>query len=565
MLLFPRRAVLYTALIVAGSFAGAAAQPGNDATATTPFDAPASEQPTDPFAEEATGQADDSPFDEPSEVGEAANPFDVEDQPPATPVAMTPAPVTVAIDSAGVRGLYVRATSEGFQTSGQIEQLASDVRAAGFNRLYVEARIASGTAYESGLEVELPFITPTFTNPLEELAGQLPQDVELIAVVDLLPAFNAALGSRPPEENPVGRRPELRNISLEEDFITPSNQIYYDPGHPETTAQLVSLLEEIESEVRPDGYLFRGVDYPGRDWGYSDGAVNAFRRQVGGYGPPPADNPTWSAWRRSRLTNLLLDLADSLPEDRTIGVLLPTNGQPPIDWAGWLRSSAYADRMQDWIEWGREGVVDEIVLEVHERVSPQGNVLADWTNFLNDNITGAARVVSLRGGLNFTRGFTNQYDVVRSRGVGTLLDHYADPARSRSRGFFASLPNVIFGNAPGRPLPGRPLRGDPEVRLFARMSSPPPAALLAEPTPVLLSNPLGDQPVTFATPTPPPTPTPVPRSVPSREIRTLTLASGQVVTAVVLEYTEETITLRPEEGAPVILSRDTVQFIDPPL
>lgn len=550
-----------------------------------PFAADTSEEEAqNPFEFEQDNQAPNDPF----AVGEEASPFeDIGQSAPATPAIKaddpfavddpfaatqqtapsTTRPVAVKADAANIRGLYVIATAPGLQTGELLQNLAQEFRAADFNRLYPEVRTSLGVAYNSDIEPSLPFITPGYSDPVGELRRLLPDDAKVIAVISLLPSYNAITGSRPPESNPLGRNPGLINQRLDRELIAPDNAIYVDPGNPEARAYLQNLLREIDSKVRPDGYLFRGVKYPGRDWGYSERAIQSFRSAVGGEGPPPPDDPVWSAWRRAQLSTLLAETRQTLNSMRPglpIGVVIDTHSAPPRSWGEWVTSRTYTDNMQDWIGWCQNGLVDEVVLEVHERVRAQGNTVSAWVDFANNNSYDALPIVSLAGGKNFTSGFVTQFSEVRQRGVGTILYHYADPVRGNSRGFFESLPNLVFGNAPGRPVPGRSLAGEAEVRIFARLSDPPGSVTRGEPTPTPVVVAL-EEPLVFSTPTPIPTPVPEAVEAPDDILRKITLSSGLEMEAVVLEVRGSSITLQQPNRSPIQISRTMVTQIQPPL
>ncbi|MCC7392946.1 hypothetical protein IT571_11390, partial [Candidatus Sumerlaeota bacterium] len=176
----------------------------------------------------------------------------------------------------------------------------------------------------------------------------------------------------------------------------------------------------------------------------------------------------------------------------------------------------------------------------------------------------ARPVISLSGGMNFNEALTRQYQMVRSRGVGTILYHYAAPSRSGSRGFFASLPNTIFNVPPGKGLPPKPILGAPEFRQFARMINPPPTYQVASATATAV-DPLKGKQLVLSTPSPVPTMTPVPKFVPAAITRKITLTSGVVVEAVVLEVTPTTLHIQSAGTAPMEFARDRVAKIEPPL
>ncbi len=546
-------------------------------TVENPFGETTSEstETTNPFADESTNptnpfqgeQNPNSPFsDGESTETTSENPFNFEGS--ASDSRQGSSTVTKNVTPAAqVRGVYVHSGYEGMQSVGQIVQLSQDIQAATFNRVYVETRTVRGTSYQSEYEQSLPYVTPGFPNPIRELKGRTSSFTEIVAVVSLLPAYNATVGNTPPPNNVLYKNPDYVNKNVDGDIVASDNQIYMDPGNAEIVDYLRKVILEIEAEIAPDAYLFTGVRYPGQNWGYSDAAVSAFRSQVGGEGFPPPSDPVWGAWRRNRVTDILRSAKSIVQSSRPrvpISVLIETEGPPVSNWSDWQNSPTYRLYMQDWITWCKEGVVDEIVFEVHERVSASSRNFGLWVDFINNNTYNTGAILSIAGNLNFASGLTNQYRAARSRGVGTILFHYADPLRSSSRGFYQSLPTLVFETPTGRPVPGRPLTGTPEWRIFEKMNSPPPQIFpySASPTP---SAPLADGALKFSTPTPIPTATPEPKYKPTEIPRTIVLTSGQQVEAVVLEITPKSITIRPEGMAPMVMSRSMVKSINPPL
>ncbi len=547
--------------------------------AQSPATDPGATPPPNPFSDAAESTPVENPFLEPEKTAAPAA------TPAATTAAAEPAPTTTGAvaettptfsrrslvphgDSGEIRGVYVLSSVGGFQSSEQVAALAADVRAANFNRVYPEIRTSRGLAVSSDTETVLPFISPAFPNPAAQLKDQLAGAAKVFPVLSVLPAYSAITGTKPLAGNILTKFPAFRNQTDTGEFVAPDNDVCLDPGNPAVQEYLATILLEIDTKILPEGYLFTGFGYPGKNWGYSPRAVAEFRSIVGGSGPPPPDDPTWCAYRRDQLTKLMAKLKGVVVKDRPgvkFSVLIKTSGPPPLNWDEWIASPTYANQMQDWIGWCRDGIVDEIVLEVHERLAPQGNNLEEWINFVNSNCAPARPVISLAGGLNFNESLTTQMGMVRGRGVGTLLHHYAAPTRSTSRGFFASLPDIVFNVPPGKPLPPKAIMGTTEFRTFARMPNPPAAMATKTPEAVAFINPLQDKPLVFNTPSPIPTPSPLPKFVPEAITRKVTLVSGVVVEAVVLEVTPESLTIQQAGSVPMEFPRSRIARVEPPL
>lgn len=542
---------------------------------TSPFEQSPSDAPSSPFEQAPSGEVT-SPFEN-TPQNDVISPFqDMESQFDAVVDPFSDSGETsddiytppIQRESVNIKGVYIVAAQEGLNNIGEITQLSEDITNAELNTLFIETKTAGGTAYSSDLTPSQSFIAPGFESPILDLKTQLHGSCSLIAVVDILPAYSATISGFPSDNHPLGQNPDMICYSLKGDRIAEGNTIFMDPGSPEVQDFLENLVLEIEDKVSPDGYLFRGLKYPGANWGYSPKAVEAFRNTVGGEGPPPPDHPVWSAWRRQQLTNLLSNLKQTIQKinpDSIIAVEVDTQAFPPKTWRQWMTSTTYSENMQDWITWCQDGLLDQIVFNVFERNNPQGNTLASWVHFVNSNTYGTKPVISINGSLNFTRGFTRQMETVRSRGTGIIIYQYSDPIRSQSRGFYQGLPNLVFRNASGHPIPGNVIRGNRENRQFSMMQSPPIAAILPTPTPLGYEVVRESDLLNFATPTPIPTPTPPPSFIPSGGARKITLKSGMEVEADVLEVTPGTITLQPLNGAPMILSRRVIESIVPPL
>jgi len=536
-----------------------------------PFDLPPTAVPTpipgsDPFsATPAPGQGS-NPFDLPA--AKPANPFDDTATIPAA--APTTAPPTAPTAAQGeIKALMVLSTEAGFQSVEQIQQLAKDCRDAGFTRVYIEARTAFGVAFASRIEKPMQFINPTFPNPVAELRRALPPGTEIFAVVSLLPSYSALVGSRPAATHIFGNQPDFIAQSVTGAIVAPDNRIHLDPGNPDAVFYLRGVLEEIDSVLAPDGYLFTGVGYPGAEWGYSPVAVSRFRGVVGGQGNPLPDDPTWSSWRRARVSDLIGDVRDTIQRARPgtrVGVMVGTGGAaPPATWEQWIESPSYSRHMTDWLSWCQDSRLDELTIEISERISAQGNILDEWVAFLNKNKGPVVGLISVSGGHNFLQGLSHQFSTTRSRGLGTILSHYAQPVRGSSRGFYSSLPNTIFSGASGRPVPGEPLKGERESRQFGPMDPPPPEAPSTKSTPVVVTNPLENRPLKFSTPTPVPTLVQERAVVPEAITRKVYLKSGMMMEAVVTEITDTSITLEPTGSGAVVISRSAVARIEPPL
>lgn len=467
-----------------------------------------------------------------------------------------------------VRALEVIATSEGFRSGPELVDLSAVVQTGRFSHVFPEGRTITGVAYRSEIEPMLPLVTDTFPNPLLDLDQVLGRETLLMPIMETMGAHNALLGTTPRPESPLGRAPGLTNLNSRAERIGPGNMLYLDPGNPSTREYLLAVFLEMTSATRADGLILRGFEYPGPDWGYSADALLSFRASVGGRGAPPPDDPTFRAWRRQQLTETLRYLRIRLRERNPafrIGVLIEAEGTPPATWEEWLASDDYANRYQDWIQWCREGLVDDLVVRIHRRHTQDGRpAFEDWLRFINDNCANANPIISVSGPDNFTADLNTQIRAVRSRGLGILLHHYALPSRDKSAGFYSALPTTAFGAGISRRLEQRPLVGNLEPRVFTQMSSPPATIEMIQRTPA--PSPTPRLRLSISTPTPVPSRTPEPVFRPDNLVREITLISGRVLKGQIVEVRRREIVFKPEGSTrEVLLQRVNIRSINPPL
>jgi uncharacterized lipoprotein YddW (UPF0748 family) len=465
-----------------------------------------------------------------------------------------------------VRGIEILSNGPGFRSLEEVDATLAVLKESGLNQIMPLVRTPLGLAYRSTIERSLPDVPETGESPIENMRSRLSANMSFVPWVETMPAHNELLGA-PLPQSPLGLVPGLACLNSTGGRAAARNEVFLDPGHPGTREYLLAVLVEMKRRLAPDGVVLDGFEYPGVEWGYSPGAIERFRAEVGGEGPPPPNDPTWTAWRRTQLRDTLASIRSRLVpagDPFTLAVVIDAVGPAPQSWADYTASRAYSVGMQDWIGWAQEGLVDQVILRYHTRHDPQTMGAIDaWLRFAHNN-TGNARVVfSLAGNENYSENLNLQIRTIRSMGVGTSIHHFASPTRDGRAGFYSSLSANIFNSLPGQPLPRVPMdpAGRPqELRTFTRMDPPPPSLSMA-PTP----QPTVPPRIILSTPPPPPTPSPVPVIRPEQTVRTLLLASGREIIAKILEIRPDTYVILTSEGIEMEIQRSMVESIAPPL
>ncbi|MBV8885099.1 MAG: glycoside hydrolase family 10 protein [Chroococcidiopsidaceae cyanobacterium CP_BM_RX_35] len=137
----------------------------------------------------------------------------------------------------------------------------------------------------------------------------------------------------------------------------PHRRVWLNPLHPEVQQFIQDLVVEIVSNYNVDGIQFDDhFGFPA-DFGYDSLTVNLYQREHPGYSPPanPQD-PVWLRWRADKVTGLMrrLFVAVKVIKPECIISVAPN----PLKFS-------YNESLADWKSWEREGLIEELVLQVY--------------------------------------------------------------------------------------------------------------------------------------------------------------------------------------------------------
>ncbi|HAC65858.1 MAG TPA: hypothetical protein DCF68_20585 [Cyanothece sp. UBA12306] len=95
--------------------------------------------------------------------------------------------------------------------------------------------------------------------------------------------------------------------------------------------------------------------------GYDPLTVNLYKSEHGGKIPPQdPHNPQWMAWRAAKLTKFMVELANAIKTAKPgIKISLSPNSH----------RFSYQNYLQDWKNWVKQGLIDELVLQVYRNDS----------------------------------------------------------------------------------------------------------------------------------------------------------------------------------------------------
>lgn len=291
------------------------------------------------------------------------------------------------------RALWV--VRDSLTSAASIARLVDDARRSGFNTLLVQVRGRGDAYYRSTLEPRAHTLVgqPAAFDPLATtldlaraagLAVHAWVNVNLVASAQVLPSARDHIVNRHPEWLMVPRAlaQELsatppkgpgylgklaRWTRAQNDAV---EGLYTSPLVPEAADHVVSVVDELVRRYELDGVHFDYVRYPGAEFDYSRAALQAFRDLMAPLVPAPdrarldaraADDvlawadaypDAWAAFRRTRLTALVLRLARTVRQVRPTAVLSAAV-LPDADVAA-------STRFQEWPLWAANGLLDVV-------------------------------------------------------------------------------------------------------------------------------------------------------------------------------------------------------------
>ena len=321
-------------------------------------------------------------------------------------LARPSAPATAA--NPQFRAYWVDAFGPGLNDAGQIDAVVAATKAANMNAIVAQV-VRRGDCWcnraavprtDAGIAA-FPF------DPLDTLIQKAhAQGIEVHAWVIATAMWR---GSTPPSQpdhvfNLHGPAASGADnwLTKRADGLTQLNEDWVlDPGHPDAAAWVARVATSIVANYDVDGINLDRIRYPDGNlgslvpsWGYNPVAVARFQQATGRTDVPAPADQQWAQWRRDQVTAIVRKVyVESYALKRGVRVSADTitYGSGPQSTGSWETTRAYAEQLQDWRSWMREGILDLNITMNYKRdaqnsePSNQRRWYAEWSDFAKDN------------------------------------------------------------------------------------------------------------------------------------------------------------------------------------
>jgi uncharacterized lipoprotein YddW (UPF0748 family) len=315
-------------------------------------------------------------------------------------------PSVAATPAGQFRAFWADAFGEGLFDQAQIDSLVAATKAVHANAIVAQVvRRGDCLCLRAGLP--LTDGVATGFDPLQSLINAAhAQGVEVHAWVIATAMWN---NTTPPRDanhifnvhgpSAVGRENWLMTRS---DGLAKLNDDWMlDPGHPDAAAWVVNMATSIVRNYEVDGINIDRIRYPDGNlgtnvpsWGYNATSLARFHAETGRSDAPANTDPQWTQWRRDQLTGIVRRIyleSTSLKPRIRVSADTITYGNGPQTLGSFESTRAYAEQLQDWRGWLREGIVDTAMLMNYKRDSlatepgNQRRMYDEWSEFAKDN------------------------------------------------------------------------------------------------------------------------------------------------------------------------------------
>jgi uncharacterized lipoprotein YddW (UPF0748 family) len=203
------------------------------------------------------------------------------------------------------------------------------------------------------------------------------------------------------------------------------DRVWLNPAIPEVREALVALVLDACRQLPFDLIQFDDhLGYPAQ-FGYDPVTLGLWRQTPTGRlrpSPDPAD-PAWVAWRADRVTDLVRELRVAM-ERQCPSTRLSIAPNP--------QAFSYSHYLADWSHWVRQGLVDEVVVQVYRPNLPALQKELDQPELAEASQRLPVRI-GLLAGLRSTpmdrQLFRQQVALLRQRGVAGIDVFFYESAR----------------------------------------------------------------------------------------------------------------------------------------
>ncbi|MEM7726419.1 MAG: glycoside hydrolase family 10 protein [Cyanobacteria bacterium P01_A01_bin.45] len=220
---------------------------------------------------------------------------------------------------------------------------------------------------------------------------------------------------------------------------------WLNPFHPEVQQFITNLVLEVVTRYNVDGIQFDDHMSLPRDFGYDQYTKALYTEETGN---PPPNNPAaqaWVKWRADKITAFMMQLNQAVKANKPKAIFSVSPN---------YYNHAYKLQLQDWLNWVRLGIVDELIMQVYHR-----DLRAFVSNISRPEVQETQKLISTAIGVMAglrnrpvpMRQIQSQVRAAKQRGLGVTFFYYEslwnysqESISDRMAGFKRLFPRSAF-------------------------------------------------------------------------------------------------------------------------
>jgi uncharacterized lipoprotein YddW (UPF0748 family) len=208
---------------------------------------------------------------------------------------------------------------------------------------------------------------------------------------------------------------------------------WLNPFHPEVQQFITDLLVELANNYNIDGIQFDDHTSLPHEFGYDKYTVALYRQEMKKNPPADANDPEWVKWRADKITDFMVRLNQRIKQIKPKAIFSVSPNYYDF---------AYKLQLQDWLNWVRLNIVDELIVQVYRSDLNSFASKISRPEMQEVQQTGVGIMAGLRTSPVSMQQITNQVRTAQRRGLGvvffyyeTLWNHSQETLQQRLAGF----------------------------------------------------------------------------------------------------------------------------------
>nr|WP_127083601.1 glycoside hydrolase family 10 protein [Dulcicalothrix desertica] len=218
---------------------------------------------------------------------------------------------------------------------------------------------------------------------------------------------------------------------------------WLNPFHPEVQKFISDLVLEIVTKYDADGIQFDDHMSLPHEFGYDRYTISLYTQETGKAPPSNPQDQAWMRWRADKITAFMLQLNQAVKARKPNAIVSVSPN---------YYNFAYKFQLQDWLNWVRLNIVDELVMQVYR------DDLGSFTSKITRPEIVETQQLNIPTGIGIMAGLRtrripmqqikSQVQAAQQRGLGVAFFYYEslwdtgpeDPGQ-RQQGFQAVFPS----------------------------------------------------------------------------------------------------------------------------